>query len=55
MKILYQGTRQGYLDENVNFKNGNHAWLQNFTWGDLNENDNFKKWKRIIHGYKNAW
>ena len=20
----------------------NHAWLQNFTWGDLNENNNLK-------------
>ena len=30
----------------------NHAWLQNFTWGDLNENDNFTLWKLIIHGYK---
>ena len=25
----------------------NHAWLQNFTWGDLNENDNFTLWKLI--------
>ena len=33
---------QGYLNENGNFKTEtNHAWLQNFTWGDLNENDNF--------------
>ena len=30
----------------------NHAWLQNFTGGDLNENDNIKEWKLIIHGYK---
>ena len=29
----------------------NHAWLQNFTLGDLNENDDFKLWKLIIHGY----
>ena len=28
----------------------NHAWLQNFTWGDLNENNNFEVWKLIRHG-----
>ena len=32
----------------------NHAWLHNDAWGDLNENDNFKIWKLIIHGYKNV-
>ena len=33
-------------------KETNHTWLQNFTRGDLNESDNFKIWKLIIHGYK---
>ena len=33
----------------------NHAWLQNFTWGDLNENNNFEDGKLGTHGYKIVW
>ena len=44
---------QSQLNENSNFnRETNNAWLHNFTWGDLNENNNFKVWKLIIHGYK---
>ena len=42
---------QGYLNKiTIKKKETNHAWLHNFTWGDLN--NNFKVWKLIIHGYK---
>ena len=27
-------------------------WLQNVYGGDLDENDNFKKRKLVMHGYK---
>ena len=48
-KKMYQGD----LNEMTILKREtNHAWLQNFTWGDLNENNNFKLWRLIIHGYK---
>ena len=46
---------QGYLNEMAISKwETNHAWLQNFTCGDLNENNNFKAWQLIIHGYRNC-
>ena len=42
---------QGDLNEMAILKREtNHAWLQNFTWGDLNENNNFEVWKLIRHG-----
>ena len=37
---------QGYLNEIGNLKREtNHAWLQNFTGGDLNENIRFNEWE----------
>ena len=42
---------QGYLNEMTIKRETTHAWLQNFTWGDLNEHNIFKVWKLIIHGY----
>ena len=45
-KKMYQGD----LNEMAILKREtNHAWLHNFTWGDLNENKYFRLWKLITY------